>query len=137
MPFSGMGSQFYSISHAGTMLFQQGPIKTGMGSVTIDLVSAPIPPGEYTLNIQTGMGGVEIYLPRYVLFTIDGGSMMGGKDIHEGLDWWHKFSNKVKHELQLSNQIPEFAVASPNPEQPVKIHFIINTGMGGVDVFRL
>lgn len=137
MPSSGMGSQYYSISSTGMALFQQGKIETGLGGVTLDLASAPIPPGEYRLEISTAMGGVEIYLPRYVQFTIDGSSVMGSKNIHEGLDWWKSMTIKFQEVFRLSNQIPDHAVAPISQEQPVIIHFFINTGMGGVDIFRL
>jgi len=118
-------------------LFQQGKIETGLGGVTLDLASASIPPGEYRLEISTGMGGVEIYLPRYVQYTIDGASVMGGKNIHEGLDWWKSMTKKFQDVLHLSNQIPDHAVAPISQEQPVVIHFLINTGLGGVDIYRL
>ena len=137
MPSTGMGGQYHSISISGMMLFQQGPIKTGMGGVVIDLASAPIEPGEYTLQIETGMGGIEIYLPRYVQFTVEGGSAVGGTNIHEGLGAWKKLENQIKSVLNLPNQIPEHAVAPYNPENPVRIRFVIHTGMGGIDIYRL
>ncbi len=137
MPQSGMGGQYYSISTSGVNLFQQGKISTGLGGITLDLASAPIPPGEYRLDIETMMGGVEIYLPRYVQFTIDGNSVMGGKNIHEGLDWWKSMTLKFQEVFRLPNQIPDHAVAPISQEQPVTIHFLINTGMGGVDIYRL
>lgn len=137
MPTSGMGSQYYSISISGMMLFEQGPIKTGMGGVTIDLASAPIEPGEYTMQIETGMGGVEIYLPRYVQFTTDGGPAFGGVNLHEGLGVWKTLGHKIKDALHLPDQIPDHALADFDPERPVRIHFIIKTGMGGIDIYRL
>src|SRR5579884_2681136 len=63
---SGIGGQTYSISHSGMQLFEQGRINTLMSSTVIDLVSAPIEPGEYRLETSVTMGGVEIFLPRYV-----------------------------------------------------------------------
>ncbi len=137
MPSSGIGGQYYSISSSGMSIFQQGKISTAIGGITLDLASAPIPPGEYQLEISTGMGGVEIYLPRYVQFTIDGASVIGGKDIHEGLDWWKSMTKKFQDVFRLPNQIPDHAVEPISQEQPVIIHFLLNTGVGGVDIFRL
>jgi len=137
MPTSAFGGQFHSISTSGMMLFQQGAFNSGMGGVVLDLASAPIEPGEYNLEINAAMGGVEIYLPRYVQFTIDGTSVFGGTNIHEGLGWWKSMTARVKDTFSISNQVPEFAVAPIDPERPVKIRFLINSGMGGVNIYRL
>jgi hypothetical protein len=136
MSLSGFGGQFYSISHSGTMLFQQGPITAVMGGIEIDLVSAPIEPGEYRLEINATMGGVEIFLPRYVQFTIEGVSILGGRDIHEGPDAWEKIKKKLHKQVNLPDQPPDFALALSNPERPVRIHFVINSTMGGVSIYR-
>lgn len=137
MPTSGMGSQYHSISLSGMMIFEQGPFVTNMGGMVIDLASAPIEPGDYTMEIRTGMGGVEVYLPRYVQFTIDGGAVVGGTNIHEGLGLWKGLMKSFQGTFSLPNQVPDHAVAPANPERPVRIHFVINTGMGGVDMYRL
>ncbi len=134
---TSLGDQYYSISISGLAIFQQGELSTGVGSMVIDLASASIPPGEYTLSIRTGMGSVEIYLPNYVQITVDGSSVFGSKNIHEGLDWWKILSVKFQHLFKLPNEIPEHAVAPVSVEQPVLIHFFINTGMGGIDIYRL
>lgn len=137
MPTTAFGGQFHSISTSGMMLFEQGAFNSGMGGVVLDLASAPIEPGEYNLEINAGMGGVEIYLPRYVQFTVDGTSVFGGTSIHEGLGWWKTMLARFRGTLNIPNQVPEFAVAQADPEHPVKIHFHINSGMGGVNIYRL
>jgi len=137
MPTTAFGGQFHSISTSGMMLYEQGAFNSGMGGVVLDLASAPIEPGEYNLEINAGMGGVEIYLPRYVQFTVDGTSVFGGTNIHEGLGWWKTMLARFRGTLDIPNQVPEFAVAQADPERPVKIHFHINSGMGGVNIYRL
>jgi hypothetical protein len=132
-----IGGQFISISSLGMGLFQTGKFSSGVGGLVVDLVSAPIPPGEYKLELSTVVGGLEIYLPRYVEFTIDSSSIIGGQDVHNGLGWWDSLVGKVSSALKLSDTIPEHAVAPLDPTRPVKIRLLLNTGVGGVDIYRL
>lgn len=138
---SGIGGQTYSISHSGTQLFEQGRINTLMSSTVIDLVSAPIEPGEYRLEISVTMGGVEIFLPHYVQFTLEGTAFAGGRKVHdayyEGPRIWEITKDKLRYVVNLPEQPPDFAIAMPNPEQPVRIHFVTHITMGGVDIYRL
>lgn len=138
---SGIGGQAYSISQSGMQLFQQGRINTLMSSTVIDLVSAPIEPGEYFLEISVTMGGVEIFLPRYVEFTLEGSALAGGRKVHdayyEGPRVWEITREKLRYVVNLPEQPPDFAIATPNPEQPVRIHFVTHITMGGVDIYRL
>jgi len=83
-PLAALSGQSYSIAHSGMQLLQQGAIKTLMGGTLIDLVSAPIEPGAYRLDITVTMGGVEIFLPRSVQFTLEGSAIAGGRNVHEG-----------------------------------------------------
>jgi hypothetical protein len=135
--FSGMGGQSYSISQSGMRLFQQGPISTLMSGTQIDLVSAPIEPGEYRLEINVTMGGVEIFLPRYVQFTLEGSSIAGGRTVHEGPEMWETMKRKLRYIVNLPDSPPDFAFAPPDPERPVRIHFVMHIIMGGVDIYRL
>ena len=138
---SGVGGQAYSIAHSGMQLFEQGRINTLMSSTVIDLVSAPIEPGEYRLEISVTMGGVEIFLPRYVQFTLEGSALAGGRKVHdayyEGPRVWELTKEKLRYVVNLPEQPPDFAIATPNPEQPVRIHFVTHITMGGVDIYRL
>ena len=138
---SGMGGQTYSISRSGMQLFEQGRINTLMSSTVIDLVSAPIEPGEYRLEISVTMGGVEIFLPRYVEFSLEGSALAGGRKVHdgyyEGPRVWEITKDKLRYVVDLPEQPPAFAMAIPNPEQPVRIHFVTHITMGGVDIYRL
>ena len=136
-PLSGLGGQAYSISHSGMMLFQQSPIHTFMSGTMIDLVSAPIEPGEYQMEINVTMGGVEIFLPRSVQFTLEGSSIAGGRNVHEGPGIWETMKQKLRYIVHLPEQPPDFALAPYNPERPVRIHFVTHIMMGGVDIYRL
>jgi hypothetical protein len=136
MTTSIIGGSFFSISHAGVDIFKE-KITSGIGGIVIDLVTAAIPPGEYTMELESGIGGIEIYLPTYAKFTISGTSVLGGADVHEGLGFWGALTHKVKDKLHLTSQIPEHAVAPEDPSKPVKITFKITRGAGGVDIYRL
>lgn len=138
---SGIGGQAYSISHSGMQLFEQGRINTLMSSTVIDLVSAPIEPGEYRLEISVTMGGVEIFLPRSVQFTLEGSALAGGRKVYdgyyEGPRIWEITRQKLGYVVNLPEQPPDFAIAPATPERPVRIHFVTHITMGGVDIYRL
>ncbi len=136
-PFAALSGQLYSIAHSGMRLFQQGSIKTLMNRTVIDLVSAPIEPGEYRLDITVTMGGVELFLPRYVQFTLEGSAIAGGRNVHEEPEVWETMKQKLRSLVTLPDQPPDFAVAPSNPERPVRIHFVTHITMGGVDIYRL
>ncbi len=131
-----IGGQFNSISARVNAIFDR-PISSTIGGIVVDLASAPIEPGDHRLEIDAGIGGVEIYLPRYVQFTVEGGPGLGGQDIHEGLGLWDKLVHKVKDALHLPNQIPEHAVESADPAKPVKLTLAIDGVVGGIDIYRL
>ena len=65
-------ARFHSISNKGMAIFDRR-IESLIGGVEVDLVSAPIAPGTHRLEIDTNIGGIEIYLPKYVAYSIDGG----------------------------------------------------------------
>jgi Domain of unknown function (DUF4342) len=136
-PFSTLSNQSYSIAHSGMRLFQQGSIKTLMSGTVIDLVSAPIESGEYHLDITVTMGGVELFLPRSVQFTLEGSAIAGGRNVHEGPGVWETMKQKLRYVVTLPDQPPDFAIAPSNPERPVRIHFVTHITMGGVDIYRL
>jgi hypothetical protein len=131
-----IGGQYHSISHSGMRIFDQR-IATTVGGVVIDLASAPIAPGEYRLHVETGVGGIEIYLPRYATFTVEGGPAIGGYDVHEGLGIWNGLVVKMQRLLRLSNRIPAKAAEPIDPNQPVAIHLVIDSGVGGIDIYRV
>lgn len=135
--FSGIGGQAYSISYSGMQLLEQGKMNTLMSGTVIDLVSAPIEPGEYRLEINVTMGGVEIFLPHYVQFTLEGSAFAGGRNVHEGPGVWETMKQKLRYIINLPDQPPDFATAMSNPERSVRIHFVTHITMGGIDIYRL
>ena len=136
-PYAALSNQSYSIAHNGMQLLQQGTIKTRMSTTMIDLVSAPIEPGEYRLDITVTMGGVEIFLPRSVQFTLEGSALAGGRNVHEGPDVWETMKQKLRDLVTLPDQPPDVALAPSNPEQAVHIHFVTHITMGSIDIYRL
>ena len=137
MPTTMFSSQLYSISHSGMFVFQQSPYVAVMGSVMIDLVSAPIEPGDYQLEVSATMASVEVFLPHYVQFTVEGGVSMGGSNVHEGPGAWETIKQKLRPQILLGDQPPDFAIAESNPERPVRIRFITHITMGSVELYRL
>ena len=137
MPTTMFSSQLYSISHSGMLVFQQGPFNAVMGSIMIDLVSAPIEPGDYQLELSASMGSIEVFLPHYVQFTVEGGVSMGGDNVHEGPGAWETIKQKLRSQIMLADRPPDFAITESNPERPVRIRFITHVTMGSVELYRL
>jgi hypothetical protein len=131
MKFSG---QVYSIRDGGTLLFNH-PLTTTVGSLLVDLLSAPIPAGHYPLNIDVKVGSVEIFLPRYAQFVINGGSSVGRQNVHRGYKAWGKLTKKL-HDSTLPANTPEDATREPNPEQAVLIQLNIHLGVGNIDIYQ-
>lgn len=117
-------------------LFDQ-PIRSTFGGITVDLASAPLTPGEHRLEIEGGFGGIEIYLPRYVQFTVEGGPELGGQDVHDGLGLWERLVNRVCDVLRLPKAVPDHAVANADPGKPIMIRFVISNLAGGLDIYRI
>jgi hypothetical protein len=131
-----IGGQFHSISHSGMAVFAQ-PITSTVGGIVIDLASAPLPAGEHRLRIEAGIGGIAIYLPRYAKFVVEGGTAIGGHDVHEGVPVWDRMIDKVKGWLHLSNRVPLRAVANPHPDRQILIRIAIDGAVGGLDIYRV
>lgn len=129
-------AQFHSISTSGMQLFDR-PINSTIGGLRIDLASAPIAAGTHKLELEAAIGGIEIYLPEYVKFTIEGESAIGGQDIHVGRPIVERMGRWLAALFGMSNQIPKHAVPNPHPEQAITIHFVIEGGIGGLDIYRI
>jgi hypothetical protein len=127
---------FHSISYAGMKIFD-APIESTIGGIEVDLASAPITPGEHRLELDATIGGIEIYLPSYVTFTIEGSAAIGGQDVHDGLPIWTRMWQKSRSIVGLKNKLPAKAVPHPDPDKPISIHFVIDGGVGGLDIYRL
>lgn len=130
-----IGGQFHSISASGMALFTQR-IESTVGGIVVDLASAPITPGEHRLEIEAGIGGIEIYLPKDVKFIVEGSAAIGGQDIHDGLPVWDRMLEKMKGWLHLPTQVPKHIVEPPAGE-PVFIRIVIDGAIGGLDIYRM
>jgi hypothetical protein len=126
-----MLAMMHSILHSGGMKIFDHPIESTIGGIEIDLATAPITPGEHRLEIIAAFGGIEIYLPHYVTFTVEGGPAIGGYDVHDGPGIWNKLVAK------LGGNVPVRAVDRPDDTKPTSIHFVIKGGIGGIDIYRL
>ena len=142
MEVTALGRRVYSISEQsfpflGDALFGEGAISAVMGGVIVDLVSAPMEPGEYGLRVAAAMGGGEIYLPRYAKLAIDGLSFWGGKRVHVGKDHWERMRGRLLAAgVELPEEVPPYALEAFE-ERPVTVRFTVNALMGGFGVYRL
>ena len=128
--------QLVSISHGGMELFHT-PIQSTIGGLVVDLASAPIEPGDHELKIESLFGGIEIYLPSYVKFTVEGGALFGGQDVHEGHGFWNRIGRRLLRLVGSRSPIPDQAVASPDPTTPTRLRLVIDGTFGGIDIYRL
>ncbi|HTR52990.1 MAG TPA: LiaF domain-containing protein [Kofleriaceae bacterium] len=125
----------FSIAHSGMALFDH-PIRSTIGGIEIDLASGPIQPGHHKLEIEATIGGIEIYVPKHVKFTVEGGALVGGYDVHDGLPWYTRAYRRMQKLFGMT-AIPSESVPSPDPTAETTIHFVIEGGIGGIDVYRV
>ena len=112
------------------------PIRSTVGGIEIDLATAPILPGNHRLEIEVTIGGIEIYLPKHVKFTVEGGAIVGGYDVHDVLDLGARIARGFQKLLGRTS-IPNTSVPSPDPSAETSIHFVIEGGIGGIDIYRV
>ncbi len=62
---------------------------------------------------------------------------MGGSNVREGPGAWEIIKQKLRPQILLPDQPPDFAIAESNPERPVRIRFITHITMGSVELYRL
>ena len=110
------------------------PIRSTIGGIEIDLASGAISPGEHRLEIESTIGGIEIYIPKDVKFTIEGGAVVGCYDVHEGIPWPARLANRALRLIRLAAPLPR---ASATVTEPTTIHFVIDGGVGGIDIYRV
>jgi hypothetical protein len=128
--------QLYSISDRGMGIFERR-IEALIGGLEIDLVSAPIEPGTHRLELDANVGGIEVYLPKYVKYTIEGGPVIGGEEIHDGFPWFERTFRRLGKLVGLRSKIPDRAVDNPTPDQTITIHLVVDGGIGGLEIYRL
>jgi hypothetical protein len=114
-------------------LFER-PIRSTIGGIEIDLASGLIAAGEHRLEIESTIGGIEIYIPKDVKFTIEGGAAIGGYDVHDGIPWPTRLANRALRVLRLASPLPH---ATAPVTAPTTIHFVIDGGIGGIDIYRV
>jgi len=127
----------YSVSRDGAGFLLSGePILAALGAVVVDLVSAPLEPGEYRLNAAARMGGGEIYLPRCVRLEVEDRSAWGGSRVFEGTGHWARMREALRGVVDLPEEIPAHALEGFE-ERPVTLRLALNARMGGFGVYRL
>jgi|GEM_PF-6933177 len=107
MPTSMWNKQTFSVATDELSALTGEDFATVMGTLVIDLVSAPITPGTYDIRLTAIMGGIQIFLPAYVKVQLNGETFWGGKRIYHG------------------------------EEYPVTLRFTINTTMGRAHIYQL
>ena len=68
---------------------------------------------------------------------VDGGPLIGGHDVHDGLGVIKTLEHKLRGTFGMSNQVPRASVPSPDPTRPTQIRFVIDSGIGGIDIYRI
>jgi len=137
MALTILGNEQHSISVSGPMLLQQGSFSGIFSNIIIDLASAPLPPGQYSIQLLCIFSNIEIYLPRYVQFTLDGAMLLGNKDMREGPQAWEKLLKNFRGKLNLPLYPPEPALTAYNYEEPTYVYFNVSGAFGNVNIYRL
>jgi hypothetical protein len=131
------GARAYSVSRDGAGFLLSGePILAALGGVVVDLVSAPLEPGEYRLSVAARMGGGEIYLPRCANLDVEDRSAWGGSRLFEGAGHWPRMRWALRGSVDLPGEIPAHALEGFG-ERPVTVCLALDTRMGGFGVYRL
>jgi hypothetical protein len=112
-------------------------LTTVMGGLSIDLVSAPIPPGTYDIRLTAIMGGISIFLPAYANVLLNGETFWGGKRLYRSEDFWQEMRDAFsRSSVQVPTTPPAWATTS-YAETPVTMRFTINTIMGRAQLYQL
>jgi hypothetical protein len=137
MPTSMWNKQTFSIATDDLSTLTGDEFTTIMGSLVIDLVSAPITPGTYNIRLSAIMGGIQIFLPAYAKVQLNGETFWGGKRVFHVEAFWNEMQQAFANSnFQVSRTLPEWATASYE-EYPVTLRFTINTTMGGAHLYQL
>jgi hypothetical protein len=137
MPTSVWNKHIFSIANDELSALAGGTFTTVMGSLVIDLVSAPISPGTYDIRLTAAMGSIQIFLPAYARVLLNGETFWSGRRVVHGEAFWQEMQNAaLNSNLQVPNTVPAWATAS-HEEYPVTLRFTINTIMGGLHIYQL
>jgi Cell wall-active antibiotics response 4TMS YvqF len=137
MPTSMWNKRTFSIATDELSALTDDEFTTVMGSLIIDLVSAPITPGTYDIRLTAIMGGIQIFLPAYAKVQLNGETFWGGKRIYRGKEFSQEMQQAFANStIQVPTTPPLWATASYE-EYPVILRFTINTTMGGANIYQL
>jgi hypothetical protein len=129
--------QTFSIAMDGLEAMTGDDFTTIMGDLVMDLVSAPIQPGIYTIRLTALMGDIRIFLPAYAKAELQGASFWGGKRIYRNNEFWHQVRAAFAgSDVQVPATPPTWARASYT-EYPITLRFIINAIMGRASIYQL
>lgn len=137
MPTSVWNKQTFSIATDDLSTLTRDEFTTVMGSLIIDLVSAPITPGTYHIRLNAVMGGIQIFLPAYAKVHLNGETLWGGKRVYRGEAFWKHMQQAVANTvIRMPTTTPAWVTAAYE-DYPVTLQFTINTTMGGVHIYQL
>lgn len=137
MSTSMWSKQTFSIATDDLSVLTGDEFTTVMGALVIDLVSAPIAPGDYDIRLTAIMGGIQIFVPAYAKVQLHGGTLWGGKKIYRGEGFWQEMREAFNDaNIRVPTALPAWAKASYE-ENPVTLRFTINTIMGGAQIYQM
>lgn len=131
------GEVVRSVSRDGLGWLEQGEkLKAEMGQILIDMVSAPVPPGEYHLALAARAGGGEVFLPRCARLVAGGSSLLGGRRELTGTDHWPYIAGRLRNQVKLPEEIPAYALETFE-KRPVTVRISFDVFVGGFTIYRL
>jgi len=127
-------AELHSVSLSGTWLFERS-LTVVTGGIVIDLASAPIPPGDYTLEAECPFGDIEVYVSRNVEFVQAGGAEVGAFEVHDAPIHYQRLVKALKGRVKLPDEPP--AHLTRLAVRPTRIVLDLKTLMGGIDIYRI
>lgn len=129
--------QTFSIARDGLEAFTGDQVTTVMGGLVMELVSAPIAPGVYHLELTAFMGGLQLFLPANANVELLGASFWGGKRLYRDQEFWRRLHEAfADSDVQLPATPPAWAHVA-YAENPVTLKLTVNAIMGGASVYQL
>lgn len=136
MPTSVWNKRTFSIAIDELSALTGDNFTTVMGSLIIDLVSAPIPAGTYDIRLTAIMGNIQIFLPAYAQVQLNGATFWGGKRLDHDETFWEKLREaSTNSDIEVPATPPVWATASYE-EYPVTLRFTINAIMGRAHIYQ-
>lgn len=117
-------------------MLNDGDFSVMLGRLTLDLVSAPIDPGDYRLRLAATMGGGELFLPRCVRLTLDEHAALGGSRLVTGPEHWSWMRARLDGHVAVPPDIPGYAL-EPYSVRRVSLAITALVAMGGFTIYQL